>query len=488
METLCLYLLSVLDTTLFICETAGHAYFACVVIQEVRSYFDEHGIRSNAADALQALNYFVAAAFLSYLVLSINSLFTMSMALFITTAETVGHAYFASVVAREVRPYFISQGMQPEASDALQAFGYLVASTVILGLTFISILVRVFRMVCGFGRDEKDETTGGWFSSLLAVAAAITLIVFACLTTAHAWGWWHYFAAQGNSHLAAACQGMAAMIIAYLILSVGGIVVTPILLKRVSKPTVELGREGDSSEHSASVFSKIIIGQKPLQLPTTSRTALWSLTTRATIVNARSSRTQTAILHQSHDPFINLNNRDLITPTATMEMVWLYIFIAYYMLLAAAECVGHAYFASLVVQEVRPYFVANGMRADASDATMAFGYLVATAVILALSFISMLLKALRMACGLGPSDDEDEAGGCFSSLLGVAAAVTLVVFACLNTAHAWGWWGYFAGEGLGRLAGVCRGMAVMVICYLVLSVGGLIAMPLILWRGQQAGC
>ncbi|KAI4867412.1 hypothetical protein F4820DRAFT_446043 [Hypoxylon rubiginosum] len=142
-------------------------------------------------------------------------------------AEAVGSAYFASVINQELRPYFDAHGMQSEAADARQAFGYLVAAVVLLGLSFLGTLVKVGLATCGCDRlsDDSDDSDDNLCVLLVSYAAYIILLVFTCLTAAHAWGWWKYFAAEGLDHLAASCLGLAAMIIACLVLSLCTLIV-----------------------------------------------------------------------------------------------------------------------------------------------------------------------------------------------------------------------------------------------------------------------
>ncbi|KAI1774968.1 hypothetical protein F4818DRAFT_57297 [Hypoxylon cercidicola] len=138
--------------------------------------------------------------------------------------QAVGGAYFASVVNHALRPYFEANGMESEVADAKQAFGYLVASAVMSGLAFITLVLKVCRFVCGCGEGSDDHSVCG---TLISFAGAIVMIVFACLTTVHAWTWWQFFAAEGIDNLAASCHGLAAMIIAYLVLSVVGLILVP---------------------------------------------------------------------------------------------------------------------------------------------------------------------------------------------------------------------------------------------------------------------
>ncbi|KAI1762960.1 hypothetical protein GGR53DRAFT_532021 [Hypoxylon sp. FL1150] len=139
-------------------------------------------------------------------------------------AEAIGCAYFASVVNWELRPYFDSHGMKQESSDASQAFGYLVASAVISGL---SVILTLWKLCLGERSedDEDDDNKGDLLSSLLSVAAAITMVVFACLTIQHSWGWWRHFASDGNGHLASASHGLAALLITIMVLSTAGSIV-----------------------------------------------------------------------------------------------------------------------------------------------------------------------------------------------------------------------------------------------------------------------
>ncbi|XXG98160.1 hypothetical protein Hte_004481 [Hypoxylon texense] len=129
------------------------------------------------------------------------------------TAQTVGHAYFASVVDRELRPYFNEHNMLSDAAHAHLAFGYLVTAAVLVGL---SVLGSIYSVICGRRRNDDSSHL---LKSFIVVAGAVTLMVLACLTIAYSWGWWHYFAAEGLDHLAAVCRGLAIMLIVFLVMS-----------------------------------------------------------------------------------------------------------------------------------------------------------------------------------------------------------------------------------------------------------------------------
>ncbi|KAI6085858.1 hypothetical protein F4821DRAFT_260553 [Hypoxylon rubiginosum] len=148
--------------------------------------------------------------------------------LLIICANVVGGAYFASIINQELKPYFDSHGMQQDASDARQAFGYLVASAVLSGLSLVGTLWNLCRG--GGSRDDEDDgKKGGLCSELLSVSAGIVMIVFACLTTEHSWGWWRYFASEDSDHLAAASQELAAFLITVMVLSAVGSVARALL-------------------------------------------------------------------------------------------------------------------------------------------------------------------------------------------------------------------------------------------------------------------
>ncbi|KAI6085852.1 hypothetical protein F4821DRAFT_279033 [Hypoxylon rubiginosum] len=143
--------------------------------------------------------------------------------LLVFVASTVGSAYFAATVDQELRPFFEGHGMEPEASDARQAFGYLVASAVLGGLS----VIRAIWKLCNPSprSDDDDDKRQGLCSTLISLACSIVLLAFAILTIQHSWGWWKHFDAEGNGHLAAASQGLAVFLISMMVISVFGSIV-----------------------------------------------------------------------------------------------------------------------------------------------------------------------------------------------------------------------------------------------------------------------
>ncbi|KAI6082009.1 hypothetical protein F4821DRAFT_264385 [Hypoxylon rubiginosum] len=173
---------------------------------------------------------FVQAAFIVFL-----------MILYI--AQTVGCSYFASVVNSEIRPYFDEHGMQAQAKDSRQAFGYLVASAVLSGLSVIVAPCRLFRSPKPNGEDKSGLCISAC-TTYITFAAVVTVFVFACLTAAHSWAWWKDFASEGLDHLASQCQRLAIYLIVVLVSSAVGSIVGIIRNNwRHCKPTHQLGQE-----------------------------------------------------------------------------------------------------------------------------------------------------------------------------------------------------------------------------------------------------
>ncbi|KAI2616332.1 hypothetical protein GGR54DRAFT_242109 [Hypoxylon sp. NC1633] len=140
--------------------------------------------------------------------------------LLLVGSQAAGYGYFAAIINKEVRPYFIAHRMDAEVANAGQTFGWLIASCGILGLSFFAVLPKI----CACGRSKSHEyksgsSIGTIFRGLISLAAVLTLIVFACVTAAHALGWWDYFTGAGQDHLAEICHGLAAMMIICLVIS-----------------------------------------------------------------------------------------------------------------------------------------------------------------------------------------------------------------------------------------------------------------------------
>ncbi|OTA98661.1 hypothetical protein M426DRAFT_258214 [Hypoxylon sp. CI-4A] len=142
----------------------------------------------------------------------------------LTGCQTVGYACFAAAVNNQLHPYFNANGMATDAANADQAFGYLVTSAVLFGILFTMLVLRLLdgnsSQRPSDGNDKSSDTTiMGIVLNLIALAAGVTVLVFACLTAVHTWGWWRYFSAQGIDHLANACCGLAGMIITSLLMT-----------------------------------------------------------------------------------------------------------------------------------------------------------------------------------------------------------------------------------------------------------------------------
>ncbi|KAI1762959.1 hypothetical protein GGR53DRAFT_532019 [Hypoxylon sp. FL1150] len=153
-------------------------------------------------------------------------------------AQAGGSAYFASTVSQELRPYFDSHGMRGEASDAGQAFGYLVASAIFAGLSVVGMLMNMCR-----GSRGSEEDGEGLYSIVFGVSVAIIFTVFACLTIQHSWGWWQHFAAEGNDHLAEVSRGLAAFLISIIVLSAVGSITWIVATLACFKVTHRLGED-----------------------------------------------------------------------------------------------------------------------------------------------------------------------------------------------------------------------------------------------------
>lgn len=150
-------------------------------------------------------------------------------------AYAAGYAYLASVVGLELRPYFHAHGMQSEEADAGQALGYLVFCAVVTGLMALVLLCKmcfaVCVMLCCLDRkfepyyNNNNNNYRNTCASICDIIIGIIILVFACLTAAHAWAWWHYFAAEDLGHLSVVCHGVAALLIANLVLLVSVLIV-----------------------------------------------------------------------------------------------------------------------------------------------------------------------------------------------------------------------------------------------------------------------
>ncbi|KAI0095549.1 hypothetical protein F4776DRAFT_583441 [Hypoxylon sp. NC0597] len=163
-------------------------------------------------------------------------------------------------------------------------------------------------------------------------------------------------------------------------------------------------------------------------------------------------------------------------------------FTAFYVVLIGCEAGGCSYFAAFVNNELRPYFAAHGMESESNEAYEAFVYLVISAVLLWLSFMGTLCRICKPS-RRNSSDEREEFGSSCSGFLRTAASmaigITIVVLACLTAKYAFGWWNYFASQGLDHLAANCHGLTGMVIAGMVLSAFTLVVMAIMIISSEN---
>ncbi|KAK7753905.1 hypothetical protein SLS62_004002 [Diatrype stigma] len=140
----------------------------------------------------------------------------------IILGQTIGTAYFATVVNHEIGPYFVSQAMEAEAKRAQLIFVYLVLSTIATAISFFNLAMSI--CTCGQNRKEKNQAAfcRSLFTFIMA-CVGVVVIVFAIISAKTLWLWSPYFHANGQDNLARKARELAVLII--VVLAVNGCVV-----------------------------------------------------------------------------------------------------------------------------------------------------------------------------------------------------------------------------------------------------------------------